>query len=438
MERVKFIAKIDVSSFEVLNSEFTKARCYVLYTGENRNGSFISKETVEEALPSLFNCPVIAEMIDKKDGTKDYGTHGGKIIISSEGIEYIQTTVPYGVVPESANPRWEMVNDKEYLVCDIILWSGRYDDLEIFLADGVRPQSMEISPLDFVEKDNLYEIKSFEFSALTILGSDIEPCFENAKIETFGVDIFEKEYKEMLDKFKEYAAQSEEENLQIFSLTMKEKLQLLQNSIEDERIADNDDNTISYTSYWVMDFDENYVYINIYGWANDGSNKDYYVRGTYTIDEENNAAIINKDSFETIIQKWVTETEAQEIVSARQTMEANFEALQIEIIPLRELQAKVRRNEREEHIKTILDEFSEQLTDNEDYKKFRIEAIEKDLDDGAICEKCYAILGKVKFELKPKKDKEKLLATVIKARSNKDADVANRYGSAIRFFTPKE
>jgi hypothetical protein len=186
-----------------------------------------------------------------------------------------------------------------------------------------------------------------------------------------------------------------------------------------------------------MDFDENFVYINIYGWANDGSDKDYYVRGTYSIDEENNSATVNKDSFETIIQKWVTETEAQEIESARQTMVADFEALQAEIIPLRELQVKVKKNEREEHINTILDEFSEQLAENEDYKKFRIEAVVKDLDDEAIREKCYAILGKVKFELKPKKDKDKSLAVFHKANFSINDDAAKRYGTATRFFTPK-
>jgi hypothetical protein len=431
MERVKFTAKIDVNSFEVLNSEFTKAKCYILYTGENRNGSYISKETVEEALPSLYNVPVIAEMLLKDNGEKDFGTHGGRIVIDSSGIKYEQTTVPYGVVPESANPRWEMVDDKEYLVCEIILWSGRYDDLDVFLADGVRPQSMEISPLDFAEKDGLYEIKAFEFSALTILGSDVEPCFEEARIETFTSDTFEKEYREMLDKFKQYAAQQIEKP-QIFSLTMKEKLQLLQNSIEDERITDEDDNTISYTSYWVMDFDENFVYISIYSWSNDGSDKDYYVRGTYSIDEENNSATINKDSFETIIQKWVTEAEAQEIEAAR----ADYEALKAEIVPLRELQAKVKKNEREEHIKAVLDEFSEQLAENEDYKNFRISAVEKDLDDEDIRKECYAILGKIKFEHKTK-NKEKPLVTFLKTDSAANSKASERYGSAIRFFEPQ-
>jgi hypothetical protein len=450
-DRIKFEAKIDVKSFEVLNSEFTKAKCYVLYTGENRNGSLISKEAVEVALPSIYNCPVVAEVI-YKDGVKDFGSHGGRIVIDSSGIRYEQTTVPYGVVPESANARWETVDDKEYLVCEIILWSGRYDDLDVFLADGVRPQSMEISPLEFEEKDNLFEITSFEFSALTILGSDVEPCFEDAKIETFECDTFKKQYEEMVGKFTQYLSSlnkgedvETEEEPKTFSLTMKDKLKLLQNSIEDERVTDDDDNTISCKYYWVMDFDDNFVYISIYGWAQDGSDEDYYVRGSYQIDEANSSATINKESFEEIIQKWVTLTESQQIDSERQTMEADFSQLkddysnlQNEIKVLQGFKEKTEKEERNLEINTILDEFSIDLANLEEYKNFRDEALEKELSNDKIRDKCFALLGKVQFEQKSKKKQEKPLATFVKLDSATNSKAAERYGSAISFFKPKK
>jgi hypothetical protein len=439
-DKIKFEAKIDVKSFKVLNSEFTKAKCYVLYTGTNRNGSSISKEAVEAALPSILNVPVIAEVL-YTDGEKDFGGHGGRIIIDSSGVKYEQTTVPYGVVPESANPRWEMIDDKEYLVCEIILWSGRYDDLDVFLADGVRPQSMEITPIDVEIENDSFEIKSFEFSALTILGSDVEPCFEDAKIETFECDAFKKQYEEMVAKFTQYLKSQEEPKS--FSLTMRDKLRLLQDSIEDERVADEDDETISYTYYWVMDFDDDYVYVSIYSWTRDGSDKDYYVRATYQIDEENNVAAINKESFEEIVQKWVTVTEAQQIDSDRETMENNFaqlkedfENLQNENQNLKDFKEKAEKDERKSKINEVLDEFSEQLSNSEEYTNFRNEAVEKELTDEQIRKACFAILGKVKFEQKSKKDKEKPLATVIKVDSALNT-AADKYGSAKRFFKPK-
>jgi hypothetical protein len=456
---MKFNAKIDVNSFEVLNSEFTKAKCYILYTGENRNGSSISKETVEAALPSIFNCPVIGEFLKKDDGTKDFGSHGGRIIIDSTGIRYEQTTMPYGVVPESANPRWEMVDDKEYLVCEIILWSGRYDDLDVFLADGQRPQSMEISPLEFEEKNGLFEIKSFEFSALTILGSDVEPCFEDAKIETYASDKFNLIFEEMKNALKDLFKKDEDDEPMMdeedmmpeeedekekmsknFAMTMKDKLRLLQDSIEDERVADADDNTISYKSYWVMDFDDNYVYVSMYAWERDGSSEDRYYRATFSIDEENQTAIINKESFEEIIQKWVTLEESQAIDDERQQFEnlkTDFEALESEVIDLRKFKQDAESEERKAEISALLDEFSVDLVNCEDFINFRNEAVEKKLSNEEISEKCYAILGRVKFERKPKKDKEKPLATFVNIDTATDSKASERYGSAIRYFKPK-
>jgi uncharacterized protein YaiL (DUF2058 family) len=442
-DRIKFEAKIDVKSFEVLNSEFTKAKCYILYTGQNRNGSSISKEATEAALPSIYNCPVVAEMINKDDGEKDFGTHGGRIVIDSSGVRYEQTTVPYGVVPESANPRWEMVDDKEYLVCEIILWSGRYDDLDVFLADGVRPQSMEISPLEFEEKDNLFEIKSFEFSALTILGSDIEPCFENAKIETFECDTFKKQYEEMVSKFTQYLSSLDkkeevkiEEEPKIFSLTMNQKLELLQDSIEDERVADEDDNTISYTSYWVMDADDDFAFIRVYKYEKDGKDSKTHIRAKYSINEENSFANIDKSSFEEIVNKWVTKTEAQEIEDSRQTMTIQIEQLQKDNELLQGFKEKAEKDERKLEINTVLDEFSVDLANSEEYKNFCDEALEKELSDDEIRKECFSILGKFKFEQKPKKDKEKPLATFVKPNTVNDK-ASERYGSAIVFFKPK-
>jgi hypothetical protein len=185
-----------------------------------------------------------------------------------------------------------------------------------------------------------------------------------------------------------------------------------------------------------MDFDENFVYINVYGWENDGTDKDYYVRGTYEIDEANNSASINKDSFEIIINKWVTEAEAQEIDAAREKLQADYNALEAEIAPLRAMKLDVDKTEKEDHINSVLDEFSSELSNSEEFKNFRKDALEKLMDDEIIRKECFVFLGKVQFEQKSKKNKEKPLATFVKpsAATNKAAE---RYGSATRFFEPK-
>src|SRR5690554_7442615 len=66
-------------------------KVYIAYAGKNRNFSIISKETFEKMIPSLYGIPIVGEWKEEKE---DFGTHGGKIEISDEGIKYIETTKP--------------------------------------------------------------------------------------------------------------------------------------------------------------------------------------------------------------------------------------------------------------------------------------------------------------------------------------------------------
>ena len=45
-------------------------------------------------------------------GVDNFGGHGGKLEISDKGIKYVETTKPYGVVPESAEIAWEAVTEE--------------------------------------------------------------------------------------------------------------------------------------------------------------------------------------------------------------------------------------------------------------------------------------------------------------------------------------
>ena len=241
LDKIKFEANIDVKSIEKLNSEFSIAKAYIMYHGDNRNNSSMSKEVVEKALPTIYNVPVIGEFIEKKE---DFGGHGGKIIISGEGIEYVQTTVPFGVLPESANPRWEMIThedgeEKEYLVADIILWSGRYKELDVTIEEYSQ-QSMEINigKGDF-NQDGVFVIDEFEFSALCLLGLDVEPCFEESKIVTYSIDEFKTEMDLFMSRYKEFKNERKElvmEDLKEFEVETSDEV--VESQETEETVAD--------------------------------------------------------------------------------------------------------------------------------------------------------------------------------------------------------
>lgn len=188
------------------NSQFHMVKVYVAYAGKNRNGSIISKETFEKIKPSLYGVPIVGEWKGE-----DFGSHGGKIEISEDGVEYIDTTKPYGFVDSSADVQWEKVKEedgteREYLTTTAFLWTERYPEA-LRVLENKNNQSMELNVFDIKESEEhegYFEILDGEFSALCILGESVEPCFESAKVSQFNLDkdTFKAEFTQMVKELK--------------------------------------------------------------------------------------------------------------------------------------------------------------------------------------------------------------------------------------------
>jgi hypothetical protein len=222
-----------ISDVKQINPLFSTCKVRVLYTGKNRNMSIISKDAVEKALPSIIGVPIVGEFSMEN---KDYKGHGGAIDLDS--YDFIHTTKPYGFVPESATFSWEEVKTRdgsirEYLTVDnCYLWTGRYPEAFSVVEQG-KGQSMEIEVNDgeWNEADEAYNIKNFTFSALCILGDEVEPAFEDANITSsfsLNSDAFKLEYAKMMDDVKSILLQEKEEKdmlkklLEKYSITMED------------------------------------------------------------------------------------------------------------------------------------------------------------------------------------------------------------------------
>lgn len=199
------------SNIEEINPLFSKVKIKIAYTGINRNNSYISKDAFEKAIPTIYNCPIIGEFIET---TEDFGSHGGKIEISDQGIKYIQTTKPYGVINENSEITWEDVIEEDgtintYLCATGYLWTGRYDELETVIKNS-KSQSMEIEisngNFQDINGQKVFAIEDFIFSAFCILGDSTEPCFESSEIMSynFNKDEFKKEFTQMLIELKQF------------------------------------------------------------------------------------------------------------------------------------------------------------------------------------------------------------------------------------------
>lgn len=224
LKNIEMTAKF--SNFEVLNEDFTRCRCSIFYTGRNRNYSDITEAALDKFISrkGYANIPVVAHLMKDDDGNFYVGSHDRKIILSNEGIDFIDETIPYGVIPEDCNPSKDLITEKsgmqrKYFSVDVILWSHRYPIMEASYNDEIYfNQSMEIV-FDSCETDSdgYVIVHDFHMSALCLLnkrdssGTDgnnknQEPCFESSQVKKFSVDTdkFKQNFELMLEKLKQY------------------------------------------------------------------------------------------------------------------------------------------------------------------------------------------------------------------------------------------
>ena len=175
----------------------------VAYTGKNRNKSFISKQTFEKCIWSIYNCPVVCNY--NRD-TDSIGSHDVEIVNDEKGLRIINVTQPVGVVPESSNYSWDIVEKEngdvhEYLCVDVIIWK-RQEAYRKIKENGITDESMEIKVKSGHTVDGIYHIDSFEFTAFCLLES-AEPCYESACVEVFSLSDFKTQYSKMMSELKE-------------------------------------------------------------------------------------------------------------------------------------------------------------------------------------------------------------------------------------------
>jgi|LSQX01.3.fsa_nt_gb hypothetical protein len=180
------------------NTGFVRGQCKVAYAGKNRNYTDIPRTAFDSAESTIFGVPIVGNWLED---IHNFGGHD--LILETKGnkLSIKDNTVPYGFVPQDANPRWEEIYDengnaKSYFVVDVILWKERYPEPIQFIIDNKVNQSMEIMVKDGEWDDDweYFVIHDFYYSALCLLGRDIsdngvkgednvEPCFEQAEVE---------------------------------------------------------------------------------------------------------------------------------------------------------------------------------------------------------------------------------------------------------------
>lgn len=183
----------------------------VLYLGENRNRSYISKQTAIEMSKTLRGAPIVGYF---KQDKNDFADHGQQVIWDDQGVHFNTLTKPYGFVAPNAKVWFQKFQDtdefgntieREYLMTTGYLWTGQFEQAQSIIAEG-KPQSMELDEetlqgnwaTNIKTNIEFFIINDAIFTKICVLGDDVQPCFEGASItkpeisSTFSHDVDEK------------------------------------------------------------------------------------------------------------------------------------------------------------------------------------------------------------------------------------------------------
>lgn len=506
MDKISLPIKTHFEEAEKINDEFTRARCRVMALGKNVNGSFFSREAVEDAMQTFKYVPIIGHVYMGDDGKLHIAGHEMKLVEDDNGYRWQTKCVPYGVCI-GENIGFEDVTEEDgtvatYLCSDVILWTGKYPDIvEASYEDGSTWQSMEIKPIEVREYqyDKRYtEIIKFSASSLCMLGKsddpkyNVTPCFPSASIIPYSADehfdalfeemkcaltecfanksqkceeggsvevenenlienveeptVFEENQEQQTEPVVEEIQPEEtaenfeaEENKTVaeetpeeehFSSTYNKKREMLCNAVH----ALNEHNSSVYKWNYLVDFDDEYVYVNRETYCADGESEDHkIIRISYTINENSKEVSLSAEETE-MFMKLLTAEESAEIDRMRGEFEAYKESHSVandEVEELRSFKAERLAEDHKAEVQSVLEQF-EDLEGNSDFELLKQNALNID-DMEVLADKCYAIRGKC-AKVAPKVKNKEVKTPIVKF-SNDGED--EPYGGLFSMFGNK-
>lgn len=189
-----------------------KVKVWIAHTGENRNNSIFSKELLESMIPSLANIPILGYIaVDDNGKELDFMGHEERIVIEDNEFKLKYVGRAYGLIPTENNARFEKRYgedglEREYLVCDGLIWRKFPEVERIFDRDGgFKSQSMELqysSVKGYTDNNGVFVFTEAKFEGACLLGENVSPAMISSTIEKFSVaNKIQTELSEMLTEF---------------------------------------------------------------------------------------------------------------------------------------------------------------------------------------------------------------------------------------------
>ena len=172
------------------NPNVSYCQIKVLYVGDNRNHTSISKEVAWKMGSKLPGSPIVGYY---NFDSQDFEEHNQDIQIKDNGtFALIDITKPYGYIDSQAKVWFQKFQDadgviREYLMTEGQIWTGIYPESQRIIEKG-NNQSMELGKVQGSwtgsnnSNERFFIINEAVIDKLCILGENFEPCFEGAQI----------------------------------------------------------------------------------------------------------------------------------------------------------------------------------------------------------------------------------------------------------------
>jgi hypothetical protein len=410
-----FSLPIKYEQQEFTDERFLKLKIYVMHDGVNLNNSNFSMDAIESAKNSIKNIPILA-FVKELDGEdqKDFAGHEMEMIFKNDEFSFKYLGRPIGVIPaDTNNYRYEVIEDKTYVVVDGYVWKDYANDaLDILERDEMKSQSMEITidSCSFTD-DGICDISNYKYTGVCLLGDDVIPAMEMARAEVATQQVFNKnKFKETIsDMLMELKFSMNEESVE-HNFELEGGKEMNKEQEFESKQEDSPKEEMSTEEDVPMDKDM---------MASDSEQKDEEPDGDEDgkdTDNDGDGSVDYQTEYESLKAKYeILETELN-------SFKEKFTSVENELTELRTYKAEKLAEERTGAESEIFEKFSEELTEDE-MKTIKEKSSEYSLED--LEEKLFALAGrkKVKFSAKPKNERIKMGVFEIKEDSHIEKDI---------------
>lgn len=275
--------EVESTKFGTDDGRFMRVKIWLMHTGENYNGSFFTKQSVEGAIPTLEGMPIVGYLENNSAGQTDFSDHREGFVQDESGqwkIQYLGSA--FGFVPKDHNAQFEMkVGDdgveREYLTCEGVVWTKFDSAVDIFQRDVVKSQSMELAD-DFDgyvdETSGLFHFTKFKFDGACALGFDVQPAMESATIGlnfsaqenvTFDVGVVFAQIEEKRKAFQDIEGGEVKMDREVpdvktaFAYTAQQKKEMLKATLMNEGATKDEWGYMS-RKFWYLDHSDSHVF----------------------------------------------------------------------------------------------------------------------------------------------------------------------------------